>query len=137
MNEIQAAWVAGIIEGEGSFYLAGSPRTYVRMKVDMCDQDVIDRLHEWTGVGKVTGPYVRGGTNKSPSWHWEVGKNDDFLWLAKAIRPFMLSRRAAKLDEIMAVAQERQDRQTLTRSAPGYRNRSRDQRVNGVQIPLF
>jgi hypothetical protein len=50
MTATDIAWLAGIIEGEGTFGRKGHPAGQVR--VQMTDEDVIDRLHSLTGVGQ-------------------------------------------------------------------------------------
>lgn len=41
MNDVEAAWVAGILEGEGTFHLKAGATPVV--KCGMTDQDVIGR----------------------------------------------------------------------------------------------
>lgn len=118
MDSLQCAWVAGVIEGEGSFVLADK---FPRIRVTMTDLDVLERVLLWTGVGTLAGPHRRG--QYKPYWVWTVSRGDDFLWLAEKIWPHMLGRRSERLEEMMAIAGERQARQIERRSAPGYRDR--------------
>jgi len=41
ISSIEIAWVAGILEGEGSF--SRSHRT-VRISLEMCDRDIVERV---------------------------------------------------------------------------------------------
>jgi len=46
-----AAWIAGIIDGEGSIFPAGTGRSYVSVQLRICmtDERVINRLHQTLG----------------------------------------------------------------------------------------
>lgn len=94
MTEAQTAWVAGIVEGEGSISWVG--KQGVRVKVAMTDEDVVRRLLTYTGVGTVGGPY--DGTNK-PRWSWYVGAKEDVWWLLMALLPWFGERRTARAIE--------------------------------------
>jgi len=49
MTAPEAAWLAGILEGEGSF-LSGKS---IAIQVTMTDLDVLERLQPITGLGRV------------------------------------------------------------------------------------
>lgn len=125
MEQREIAWVAGIIEGEGTFYI--SPRGFGRIKVAMTDLDVIERLHEWTGYGHVTGPHLHGA-NK-PSWAWTVSTIDECIALGEAVQPWMCLRRGLALESLLAVERTRKARQLIRRAAPGYRDRRKSPEV--------
>jgi hypothetical protein len=99
----EAAWVAGIVEGEGSILIrpTGERKVAVNVKVAMCDYDVIERLAEWSGVGNVTGPFMpKGGTK--PQWRWTVSARSECVSLLGQIEPFLLARRGAAAREALA-----------------------------------
>jgi hypothetical protein len=105
MTPTEAAWVAGIVEGEGTISITSQGTPFI--KVSMTDEDVVRRLRDWTGVG-------RFATTHPPAWQekgykrqyiWQVAKAADVLLVAEAIGPFLLGRRAARLAEIVPVAQ--------------------------------
>jgi hypothetical protein len=103
-TEAEWAWVAGVIEGEGCFQICKRPARKSQdaaVTVLMTDEDVIRRLQELSGVGRVTGPHIRG-VNK-PIWLWRVAKADEAIPLITAIRPWLLARRAARADEVVAI----------------------------------
>lgn len=99
MTSIETAWLAGLLEGEGSFYwLNGRPA----MRVAMCDQDVVER------AGEVLGANVR---RWHPPSHRDRGYKPQWVaystgWKLKpvmeAIRAHMGMRRGAKIDELLA-----------------------------------
>jgi hypothetical protein len=92
-------WVAGLVEGEGWLGLTkwGGPQVVVQM----VDRDVIDRLHEWTGVGHVTGPYRLKEADRQPTWKWAVTARDDAAWLIGKLTPLFGQRRRARAVEVL------------------------------------
>lgn len=142
MDTAQAAWVAGIIEGEGyiGWKLRG-PYGTARFCVNMTDQDVIQRLHEWTGYGTVIMPKKTIEHHKQ-QWRWEVARQDEWLALAEAIEPWLMSRRGAKLREVRALLLDHQSRVSSTagervarstRPGTGICKRNHDKSVTGVR----
>ena len=104
-DEIKWAWIAGIIEGEGCFRLCKHRDRRTAdggVIVHMTDEDTIRRLHEWSGRGKVTGPKIRPNGYK-PIWTWGVSRCEESLYVIGRVRPYLLSRRGAKADEVEAV----------------------------------
>jgi hypothetical protein len=101
-------WVAGLLEGEGCFRLHRDNQTwgsrkyvYLRPRVvcSMTDQDVIERLQELTGMGRIAlGRKTNPGYK--PYWQWTVSRDGDALELMRAVYPHMGERRRAKIEEI-------------------------------------
>lgn len=100
MTEAEAAWVAGIIEGEGCIDGNASSARYARVRVEMADFDVIDRLHALVG-GRVSTPARRAAHHK-PTRLLTVTKKDEVWPLLDAIEPWMSSRRAWKIGSLRA-----------------------------------
>lgn len=98
----EIAWVAGILEGEGYFGVRRTRYNQVDITVNMTDEDVIRRLAELTGVGKVYGPYP--GVNK-PRWDWKVQKFNDCIDLAKTVLPWMSVRRTEQIQALLESAE--------------------------------
>lgn len=109
---VEAAWVAGIIEGEGCIQWDASSRA-CHITVSMTDYDVIERLFILTGIGHVNAKKQRAnrldGTPVKQQWRWRVSTREDFRALAEQIEPFLLSRRAAKLREVLAMIRQHED----------------------------
>jgi len=68
------AYLAGLIDGEGSLgiYISRSPSrknaaVIARLKIGMCEEDLIRWLHKVTGNGTVTTWTVKKGTSR-PVW---------------------------------------------------------------------
>jgi hypothetical protein len=91
-------WLAGIIEGEGTFmrHTINGKWLQLVVRVKMTDEDVIHRCHEVAGVGNVGGPYTKVG--RKPIWAWYITKGDDAADFMRTIRPLMGARRRRQID---------------------------------------
>lgn len=96
MKELDAAWLAGLVEGEGTLIFTN--KNAVALTVFMTDLDVLERCREVAGVGSVRGPYGDGRPNRKPIYKWSVNKADHVREVLGAIRPFMGQRRAERID---------------------------------------
>lgn len=99
-SELEIAWAAGLIEGEGCFTKhSGHPY----LLVDMTDKDVILKLQTVFPTGTVRGPY----THKSKPQHKPRWRFDAFgtkaVPIMKVLRPYMGERRGIKMDELLAL----------------------------------
>lgn len=54
MNDLELAWVAGLLEGEGCFTVKGNAgiKRNIAVRCQMTDKDVLDRLATFVGVEK-------------------------------------------------------------------------------------
>lgn len=106
MDPVDRGWVAGLLEGEGTFYWAKPvPKKHAgfgSIVVRMTDEDVIRKLHRVTGVGTVSGPYVDKRPNHRPTWNWQVSSYHETTELLQEILPLMGVRRAEKIRMILA-----------------------------------
>jgi hypothetical protein len=95
------AWVAGVLEGEGSFLLRQGRRPEVRAA--MSDEDIIRRLHEVTGVGGAYGPFKKtfNGKPAKDSWVFSVQNQEEAYALMAALYPWMGKRRQEKIREVI------------------------------------
>lgn len=96
-------WLAGLLEGEGCFgrYSAGPKQPhlrYARIQLGMTDEDVVRRVHEFTGVGHVYEPKQRPGCKRIWIWH---ARNHEAESLMQKLHPLMGLRRQAKIDEVL------------------------------------
>lgn len=87
-------WLAGIIEGEGSF-TSPYPGS-MRISVEMTDEDIIDKLLKVSGVGKKYGPYQKKQGVKQ-CWQWVVAASTDSASLAMTLFPLMGERRKGQI----------------------------------------
>lgn len=135
------AWVAGLLEGEGSFTLTGSPSgTYKngdpqsrqpRVTCGSTDRDTLERLERVTGVGAISRESRRDPRRlekSKPFWVWSVAARADVIPLLLAIRPWMSNRRGDRIDELLQYHKDnppkyntRASHGTLTRFRSGCR----------------
>lgn len=100
MTSEETAWVAGILEGEGSFRARYSGPC---ISVRMTDRDVVERLHELISGSTLCGPYVRNGArSRKPIWNLNVTAKKAVVDLCEQIRPWMMERRRAQMDAMLA-----------------------------------
>lgn len=104
MNEAEVAWLAGIVEGEGSIFLhprKDRPRPQPRVQAGMTDEDIIRRMQALAG-GRVYGPYVHEGRlGKKPRWEWHM-YGGSAVQLIRTIRPWLGVRRGERADAVIA-----------------------------------
>jgi len=105
MNTNEICWLAGLLEGEGCFSLKsykGGRYGYPRIQINMNDRDVIERVASMIGAN-VLGPYGCNRTdvaNAQPYFAVCIqGKRA--AEIMAMVRPYMMARRAAKIDEII------------------------------------
>lgn len=113
LTEPQIAWIAGLLEGEGSFGIdRRSAKRYENskappspfIKIAMVDEDVIARIS--TLLDK---PYylpsrltVRG----KQVYQLHIGEKKKVLWVLQRIRPYMGIRRGEMIDECISLLHE-------------------------------
>jgi len=93
MDPCDVAWLAGILEGEGSWVRKGKDR--VSVQVAMTDRDIVYRLRKITGVGNIFGPYKREAHHKE-LWVWSVGAINHARDVTDKVLPYLGQRRKAK-----------------------------------------
>lgn len=113
-SETEIAWLAGLLEGEGSFLIQrrGNWRSQIWVSIQMSDKDVIERaLQVFPSTNKLS---YRDRTKQKG----DPGVGRDFRrwsgaystkWagyqaeeLMRLVRPYMGERRGAKIDELLA-----------------------------------
>lgn len=106
----EAAWVAGLLEGEGCFSIftrSSSTHNHKSLAIhcEMTDEDVIHKLHKICGCGTVN---KRANTNgrvdrreRKPTWIWSVQNHAGILEVCETIYPMMGQRRQQKIKEMI------------------------------------
>lgn len=103
----EIAWAAGIIEGEGCIMFKVSPqsigRRTTRIRVTMCDEDIVRRLYNVFRIGRFRGPLARSYSGKSVKdlWLWEVNTQSHVKEVLDLILPWLGLRRAEKAREVL------------------------------------
>jgi len=105
MTEPELAWLAGILEGEGSFILStsrwqGRKYRYARIALTMTDQDVVEKARVISGADcKLFEPTLKA--NRKQQYRlWIDGKNA--VRLMNLLHPYMGNRRKAQIDEVLS-----------------------------------
>lgn len=112
MTPVEAAWLAGILEGEGAFILvkrplaSGETAKYPRIQLGMTDRDVVDRARVLVGAGRI---YVQDRTETSdrhnkPLYSWAV-QGPAARSVIEEIYPLLGERRRGRIDEILAASE--------------------------------
>ncbi|WP_394620972.1 LAGLIDADG family homing endonuclease [Lentzea sp. JNUCC 0626] len=104
LDKVDAAWLAGLLDGEGCFDL---PRGNPRVRVKMSDLDVILRAADL--MGAKTYPEVVPG--RKPLLVAQI-TGDAAVEVLRAVLPFLGSRRSARATEII-LAHEAKGRPAL------------------------
>lgn len=97
-SELEIAWAAGLLEGEGCFTIhTGHP--YIL--IDMTDKDVIEKLLTVFPIGTMRGPYVHHKRPQyKPRWRFDAF-GTKAVPILKVLRPFMGDRRGNRIDELL------------------------------------
>lgn len=104
MTDVDAAWLAGLVEGEGTLLVQDTHRGYnaVRIGIGMTDCDVLARCVALTGLGRVRPINVRHiNLGTKPQWYWYVGAKADVRALALRLMPWFGERRTAQAQAIL------------------------------------
>ena len=114
--EPQIAWIAGLLEGEGSFGIdRRSEKRYKNskappspfIKIAMVDEDVIAHLSRLLDK-----PYYvpnRLTVTGKKVFQLHIGEKKKVLWILQRIRPYMGVRRGEKIDECLVLLREWED----------------------------
>jgi hypothetical protein len=103
MTPAQLGWVAGLLEGEGSFMVVTTHgQSRPRVSMQSTDLDVLERLEAVTGVGHICDVGVRNG--RKFCWQWAAGAIEDAFWLMDCVYPLMGARRQGQIDTARAKA---------------------------------
>jgi hypothetical protein len=98
VTDAELAWVAGLLEGEGSFgKLWGGA---VQIVCCMTDEDVVRKLQAVTRMGRVNGPYRY--TKHKPQWRWTLTVRAHTTELMERLLPHMGIRRREEITELLA-----------------------------------
>lgn len=101
MENVQ--WVAGLLEGEGSFFTqtnSASPR----VACSMTDLDVLEKLRMSVGRGSIH-PITKRQSHWKDAWIF-TARGRDAEAIMDAIYPYMGKRRQAKISEVLKFYRE-------------------------------
>jgi len=99
----ERAWIAGLLEGEGSFIINRSARmSYPAIKGEMCEQDVVERAARLLDARVSLAP--PGTEGWRPTYVARIAGHRAAEWM-HAVRPYMGLRRAAAIDAALSAYQ--------------------------------
>lgn len=98
MTDVELAWLAGLLEGEGCFGLDWLESE--RAMLAMTDKDVVLRVARLLDVAVF--PTVRRTTTGKEVWRVRIGRRTGVIPLISALRPYMGERRQVRIDEMLA-----------------------------------
>jgi hypothetical protein len=99
MSETELAWLAGWLEGEGSFVVTSgkSPRNdkrYPRIRINATstDLDVLEHVKTLAG-GRINGPYKSSHAKGRVYYVWTLSTHRQCAPLLRALQPLMVASR--------------------------------------------
>jgi hypothetical protein len=102
MDIVSAAWLAGIIEGEGCFqkgYGGRGREARINISVHMTDRDIVERVARLFGVSVYTYPPMKSRVGWKTSYLARTSGRKA-LAIMDAIEPFLGERRLATMREV-------------------------------------
>lgn len=105
VSETEIAWLAGLLEGEGSFgmitsHVAGKAYRYPKIVVNMTDRDVIARVAANFGNSVYVMPRPKNRPTHKQQWRAQVSGSAAAEWMRR-LYPWLGSRRRARIDEVL------------------------------------
>jgi hypothetical protein len=103
VTEVETAWLAGLIEGEGCIWVQKWTHrgryAYPGLRLAMTDEDVVRKAHTMSGVGTFRRWHPPSFSQHQPQWVWTVLGVRAFE-VCDQVYPHLGERRRAKIDEI-------------------------------------
>lgn len=105
MTETELAWLAGFLEGEGSFIFHTKPnkgyitKQFIVQAVSV-DEDVVRHAASLCAA-RVSGPYRYGAEHHQPYYRMMLARRYEVLNLLHSLRPLMGQRRRAQIDSML------------------------------------
>jgi hypothetical protein len=93
MTEVEAAWLAGLFDGEGSIVCSrGSDiRRSIRITVTNTRFELLEHLREVVGTGAII-VQPRREAHHSPTWYW-LCHSDNARELLRQMQPWLIVKR--------------------------------------------
>lgn len=106
MREVDAAWLAGLLEGEGSFIAGtttkGRHTSYrTRIQLSMTDQDIVERAAQLMGSSVKQRPPT--GMGSKPLFVTHLARTEDVSRVIIQLSPWLGERRLAQAEHALMV----------------------------------
>jgi hypothetical protein len=102
MSPCEAAWVAGIVDGEGSITIRTKPypggKRYQVASLSVCntDTELLARVVEFTGIGRI-GFNIRANHKRKEIWRWQTDQRQAAAVVEQLMPWLTCKRRVAEL----------------------------------------
>lgn len=104
LPDLSIGYLAGLIDGEGSFHIRDERRVDIR--VDSTDLDILERAFTYSGgLGYISGPFQRRNSDRKKIWTWTIGKAEDVIFIIESIMPHMSLRRQEKMIQCLEITE--------------------------------
>lgn len=113
----ELAWVAGILEGEGSFVFNGK---YIRVSASMTDLDVLQKVQIILGGNLIKNKAYEGWKQ---SWTWYINTNAAVECMKKVL-PFLCTRRTEQVVKALSLWNQKQNALKAKRDSLDERNKA-------------
>jgi len=90
MKIVDAAWLAGYIDGDGSLSLTKSSKRWRRpvISIDSADKELLLEVLRITGCGSITSKKIEA-INHRQVWTWRTSGSGNIVMILKEITPFL------------------------------------------------
>lgn len=101
MTELETAWLAGLLEGEGCFLVrkSGGYKGSVSISLQMTDEDVVKKVADLFGT-KIYGPHGPYGASKLKTWQTLI-VGYEAANLMRTLLPYLGKRRREKVESLL------------------------------------
>jgi hypothetical protein len=106
LSEFELGWIAGLLEGEGSFSVRKGNRKYgssctPTIQLTSTDEDVVKRLHELIPSASFCRPTRKTKGNKQ-TYRWALSNSEAVTDVLIVLFPLMGKRRQNRIREVLA-----------------------------------
>lgn len=117
MERENAAWAAGLFDGEGYVGLSRNHayRRQVSLSMGMVDRDLVERFCVAVGVGRVSVGRLR--SSGRPFYTWRVGSFEGAQHVLASLWPWLGERRRARVAEVLGAVREAEAHRRYRRRA--------------------
>jgi len=103
VDKTEAAWLAGILEGEACFDFADAEKKFPRIRIEMKDEDVIQRVKDVSqgraSVRKLS--RADSNTKHADTYCFAIYDKLTVKSILQAIKPWLGDRRLAAVEEML------------------------------------
>jgi len=110
LNEIETAWLAGLLEGEGCF--AANGKHGIKIMLQMTDKDVVEKAAKLLEVN-LSG-FQDERPHRKATWRFQLC-GDRAVQVMEILLPFMGERRTVKIKRLLLQAKNRVSQQEAGR----------------------